>query len=227
MEEVDLEHNVKNGRRDLHAIEVAARDPLMMEARDAPVQVKPGGEREDVNPRQAQPADPDANAGSDYDAMSDEEAGEVAPLPEARLSIPNSVFHPARILINPRCPTTYAGVSHTQLALDLFGDGDGQGSSMAGKYVLDDWEGAPESFVCQEQRYGDGFLTFGCGSSFSDRLGGGKPQKRSGGWDSRFTMSCSGLHSCIYLHIILMRTYWGGHYIDVWYELLSLNYRIS
>ncbi|KAF8880128.1 cryptococcal mannosyltransferase 1-domain-containing protein [Mucidula mucida] len=152
MEEVDLEHNVKNGRRDLHAIEIAARDPLMMEARDAPVQVKPGGEREDVNPRQAQPADPDANAGSDYDAMSDEEAGEVAPLPEARLSIPNSVFHPARILINPRCPTTYAGVSHTQLALDLFGDGDGQGSSMAGKYVLDDWEGAPESFVCQEQR---------------------------------------------------------------------------
>ena len=70
------------------------------------------------------------------------------------LSIPNSVFRPARILINPRCVTTYAGVSHTQLALDLFGaEKDDAQIGKDSKYVLDDWEGAPESFVCQEQRY--------------------------------------------------------------------------
>jgi hypothetical protein len=70
------------------------------------------------------------------------------------LSMPNSVFRPARILVNPRCVTTYAGVSHTQLALDLFGTGEGDKlQTGVGKYVLEDWEGAPESFVCQEQRY--------------------------------------------------------------------------
>ena len=35
-----------------------------------------------------------------------------------------AVFLAARILVNPRCVTTYAGVSHTQLALDLFGPPD-------------------------------------------------------------------------------------------------------
>lgn len=108
--------------------------------------------------RQAIPGiDPDANAGSDYDAMPDEDDAPLAEAPPARLSIPNSVFRPARILVNPRCVTTYAGVSHTQLALDLFGperDGDAAGAGIGGvgKYVLEDWEGAPESFVCQDQR---------------------------------------------------------------------------
>ncbi|KII90318.1 hypothetical protein PLICRDRAFT_157394 [Plicaturopsis crispa FD-325 SS-3] len=108
---------------------------------------------EDVR-RQEDSADPDANAGSDYDAMPDSDV----PLPldniNEYLAIPNSVYSPARILVNPRCVTTYAGVSHTQLALDLFGperDNDVEGTT-AGKYVLEDWEGAPESFVCQEQR---------------------------------------------------------------------------
>ncbi|KAF7361216.1 Glycosyltransferase family 69 protein [Mycena sanguinolenta] len=104
--------------------------------------------------------DADANAGSDYDAMpEDESEGEVEVEPPfvesdpVHLSMPNSVFRPARILVNPRCVTTYAGVSHTQLALDLFGTGEGDAlQTTAGKYVLEDWEGAPESFVCQEQR---------------------------------------------------------------------------
>jgi hypothetical protein len=103
-------------------------------------------------------AEVDANAGSDFDAMPDSESENV-PLPPAypgsnhRLSIPNSVFRPARILVNPRCVTTYAGVRHTQLALDLFGTDDKEDEERAaGKYVLEDWEGAPESFVCQEQR---------------------------------------------------------------------------
>jgi hypothetical protein len=98
-------------------------------------------------------ADPDANAGSDYDAMPDSDVPFEDLSGSTRLSIPNSLFRPARILVNPRCVTTYAGVSHTQLALDLFGsEGEDHGLGGAGKYVLDDWEGAPESFVCQEQR---------------------------------------------------------------------------
>ncbi|KAF9221050.1 glycosyltransferase family 69 protein [Gyrodon lividus] len=98
------------------------------------------------------PMDPDANAGSDFDAMPDSDLP-LDTLPAVRLAVPNSVYAPARILINPRCVTTYAGVSHTQLALDLFGSGDDdETQGNATKNVLDDWEGAPESFVCQEQR---------------------------------------------------------------------------
>ncbi|KAH8106604.1 hypothetical protein DFH11DRAFT_1748332 [Phellopilus nigrolimitatus] len=51
--------------------------------------------------------------------------------------IPNSVFRAAWILVNLWCVTTYA-------------EDDGPGSRE--KYVLDDWEGAAKSFVCQEQR---------------------------------------------------------------------------
>uniref|UniRef100_A0A0W0FJ17 Putative glycosyltransferase family 69 protein n=1 Tax=Moniliophthora roreri TaxID=221103 RepID=A0A0W0FJ17_MONRR len=93
--------------------------------------------------------DADANAGSDYDAISDEDGGGV--VPEAQQytpRVPNSVFRPAKILVNPRCPTTYAGVSHTQLALDLFGDGEDEGAKKGvRRYVLEDWEGAPDSFA--------------------------------------------------------------------------------
>jgi len=100
--------------------------------------------------------DPDANAGSDYDAMPLEEGGlDLPPLEDLEITISNSVFRPARILINPRCLTTYAGVAHTQLARDLFEDREGEEVNktlLAGKYVLDQWEGAPDSFVCQEQK---------------------------------------------------------------------------
>jgi hypothetical protein len=105
--------------------------------------------------RQALPVepDPDANAGSDYDAMPDSDVELPDVPPPSKLSIPNSAFRPARILVNPRCVTTYAGVSHTKLALDLFGDEESaDASKVGGKYVLDDWESAPDSFVCQEQR---------------------------------------------------------------------------
>ncbi len=101
--------------------------------------------------------DADANVGSDFDAMPDSE-GELEPADaySPGLSIPNSVFRAARILVNPRCVTTYAGVSHVQLALDLFGpeddDDEAELGSLKTKYILDDWEGAPESFVCQEQK---------------------------------------------------------------------------
>jgi hypothetical protein len=56
--------------------------------------------------------------------------------------------------------TTYAGVSHTKLARDLFDDDDDDhhnheesGEEMRRKrYVLEEWVAAPESFICQEQR---------------------------------------------------------------------------
>ncbi|GAA5974480.1 hypothetical protein JCM11641_003244 [Rhodosporidiobolus odoratus] len=72
-------------------------------------------------------------------------------------SLPNREFPNAiaKVLVNPRCVTTYAGVSHTQLALDLFGSGGENDSPTAhggSKYELDEWRTAPESFVCQEMR---------------------------------------------------------------------------
>ena len=152
--EVEKANNEGMRRRDV--IEDVAGDSLMV--RDA-VKVQIGSGEEEISDdgadqrKQGQNVDSDANAGSDYDAMPVEDGGEEVPPAEiGRLSIPNSVFRPARILVNPRCPTTYAGVSHTQLARDLFGEGDDNVLTATGKYVLDDWEGAPESFVCQEQR---------------------------------------------------------------------------
>jgi len=117
----------------------------------------PVAERDNHHVRRQHEEDLDANVGSDFDAMPDTDDG-LAVVPTRRLSVPNSVFRPARILINPQCVTTYAGVSHTQLALDLFGPKKGEEEpslpeSGGGKYALDDWEGAPESFVCQEQKY--------------------------------------------------------------------------
>jgi hypothetical protein len=158
MEEVDKGNAGGAGhRKRSEVIEVAAK---FVKGRDA-VKVQVGGKVEEVDDDGAdrrkggKQVDPDANAGSDYDAMPVEDGGEDVPPPElGTLLIPNSVFRPARILVNPRCPTTYAGVSHTQLARDLFGEGDDASLTATGKYVLDDWEGAPESFVCQEQRYG-------------------------------------------------------------------------
>ncbi|TBU28794.1 cryptococcal mannosyltransferase 1-domain-containing protein [Dichomitus squalens] len=113
---------------------------------------------EPLAPRQADKAkaqdDADANAGSDFDASDlpilDPPESTETPL---HLTIPNAVFLAARILVNPRCVTTYAGVSHTQLALDLFGPPDREEEQEVGRQdVLEDWEGAPDTFVCQEQR---------------------------------------------------------------------------
>ncbi|KAI0942409.1 hypothetical protein AcW1_003049 [Taiwanofungus camphoratus] len=110
---------------------------------------------EPLAPRQAGKEDLDANAGSDYDA-SDLPLADPPPADSQdpqELTIPNSVFRPARILVNPRCVTTYAGVSHTQLALDLFGPPDEEREAqLKGRDVLDEWEGAPDTFVCQEQQ---------------------------------------------------------------------------
>ncbi|KAH9840707.1 cryptococcal mannosyltransferase 1-domain-containing protein [Rhodofomes roseus] len=109
--------------------------------------------------RQPADADPDANAGSDYDASDLPLEAPPPPPPEygagdMQMSIPNSVFLPARIMVNPRCVTTYAGVAHTQLALDLFGppDREERSEDMWSKDVLEKWETAPETFVCQEQQ---------------------------------------------------------------------------
>ncbi|KIO22532.1 hypothetical protein M407DRAFT_27931 [Tulasnella calospora MUT 4182] len=115
-------------------------------------------QRQDAQHKGGPDSDADANAGSDYDAMSDDSDASPPPLeqPPSRWTVPNGDFNPARILVNPRCVTTYAGVSHAQLALDLFGpdkeDDSPEYLKSGGKYVLEDWEGAPDSFVCQEQK---------------------------------------------------------------------------
>lgn len=106
------------------------------------------------DPQEAQrEPDADANAGSDFDA-SDLPLMDPPPASGQRLTAPNSVFLPVRILVNPRCVTTYAGVSHTQLALDLFGppDREDRDDQLKKEDVLQDWEGAPDTFVCQEQQ---------------------------------------------------------------------------
>lgn len=131
------------------APEAAAKeDP---EAKEPPPAGRPGKAGTDPsNP------DSDSDAGSDYDAVSGP-SPPPANIPPP--SIPNSAYQPARILINPRCVTTYAGVSHAKLAADLFGEDDDNDSGAPrhdhdklAKYVLDDWMGAPAAFVCQEQR---------------------------------------------------------------------------
>lgn len=102
--------------------------------------------------------DKEQDSGTDNDAMAEsEEENAPAPihpqdqLPASAFLIPNSAFTPARILVNPRCVTTYGGVSHTQLALDLF-ETSSVTEGGSGKYVLEDWAGPPDSFVCQEMR---------------------------------------------------------------------------
>ncbi|KAL1943764.1 hypothetical protein VTO73DRAFT_4209 [Trametes versicolor] len=132
----------------------AAESPIQQRKR-APAPV----EAEELAPRQADKPkdDADANAGSDYDASDLPVADPPEPVWDAdavRLTIPNAVFLAARILVNPRCVTTYAGVSHTQLALDLFGPPDREEEREVGSRqdLLEEWEGAPDNFVCQEQR---------------------------------------------------------------------------
>jgi len=98
--------------------------------------------------------DADANAGSDYDAMP-QNPNSPSPLEatEGPLNVPNSEFEPARIIINPRCVTTYAGVSHSKLANDLFGTDDGGVEEYdRANYLIEEWKAAPEYFICQEQQ---------------------------------------------------------------------------
>ena len=148
--------NAANARKDKRA---PAPEPAPAPRPEPEPEPAPApAEADPIAPRQADKAkdDADANAGSDYDA-SDLPAADLDP-PDVegsapRLTIPNAVFLAARILVNPRCVTTYAGVSHTQLALDLFGPPDREEEREVGRAdVLDEWEGAPDTFVCQEQR---------------------------------------------------------------------------
>lgn len=183
-------------------VDIAPREPLDAEAQAAPGQAQPAANRRP----DAGVVDADANAGSDYDAMPDSEEGESQEEPPfvepAHLSMPNAVFRPARILVNPRCPTTYAGVSHTQLALDLFGTGeDDDLETNTGKYVLEDWEGAPESFVCQEQRcvfptphFVFSLTSFRC----IDKREGARLLKPSEDWDFRSMTSYSAIERLVY-----------------------------
>lgn len=135
-----------------HKRDVIPVDAKKIEKREA--QPEPEPEPEPI----ASPGE-DEDSGTDLDAMN-EEASDNAPepltpqeLPASAFLIPNSAFTPARILINPRCITTYGGVSHTQLAFDLFGGPhEDESAHEGGNYILEDWAGPPDSFVCQEMR---------------------------------------------------------------------------
>ncbi|EKM51255.1 glycosyltransferase family 69 protein [Phanerochaete carnosa HHB-10118-sp] len=132
----------KEGMKDVDDIDVS--EPPRKEKRSL----------QDLAARDPQNKDPDANVGSDYDASDLPTSDPPPPTSEQRLTAPNSVFLPARIMVNPRCVTTYAGVSHTRLALDLFGppDREDRDDEQREEDILRDWEGAPDTFVCQEQQ---------------------------------------------------------------------------
>ena len=143
-------HKYGSGHRKRH-MEIIERQEEQA-AVEEPVEEPPRKRQE-----AAEAGSKDANeVGTDVDAI-DEDAANPAPEPLSPQSsaylVPNHAFTPARILVDPRCVTTYGGVSHTQLARDLFGDeGDQAHTNRESNYVLEDWAGAPDSFVCQEMR---------------------------------------------------------------------------
>lgn len=121
-------------------------------AAQPPVPVR---EAADLETRQDGAETSNDDSGTNIDAMEDDPSNPApAALPKEDLPfmIPNSEFAPARILVNPRCLTTYGGVSHTKLALDLFGGPGDHTHRHEGNYAVEDWAGAPDSFVCQEMR---------------------------------------------------------------------------
>jgi hypothetical protein len=138
------------------AAEIAAQVAAAAEDDPAAQREVPNRDKNDAhadNDGTESPAD--GGSGTDIDAMDEDAAN---PAPEALkkedlpFMIPNTEFLPARILVNPRCLTTYGGVSHTKLATDLFGGPKDHVSHGDGNYALEDWAGAPDSFVCQEMR---------------------------------------------------------------------------
>jgi len=152
---------------------VVVEEPVAVPAAAAPEDDAKAGGPVFPNKNKASDDDHDANAGTNVDAMSESDDSDAPPpleaesLPVAQaieFLIPNSAFKPARIIVNPRCVTTYGGVSHTQLALDLFGPADerydleaaipytGGQKDDEGQYTLSEWLGPPDSFVCQEMR---------------------------------------------------------------------------
>ncbi|PLW13831.1 hypothetical protein PCANC_03495 [Puccinia coronata f. sp. avenae] len=151
-------------------VEPPVGQPFVEQENQESLQEKPAAERsqseanrpeqkEDM-PSESQLKWPTSPSGEyDEDGEEEEETGVLNQIS----TIPNSDFKPARILVNPRCITTYAGVSHTKLALDLFGSGDDVEPSreFGGKYHFSDekFVGAPNAFVCQEMRTTGGRLS--------------------------------------------------------------------
>lgn len=154
-------HNKLSGghKRDIRTREVASEEREFVqthEKRSEPVDLDNENVKREEIP-EAKRAE-DEQSSSDQDAI-DEDASDPAPeplkpqeLPASAFLIPNTAFTAARILVNPRCVTTYGGVSHTQLALDLFGGERDEPQHRGGNYILEDWAGPPDSFVCQEMR---------------------------------------------------------------------------
>ena len=79
-------------------------------------------------------------------------------------SLKNAAFTSARILVNPRCVTTYAGVSHTQLALDLFGADDDEEIMLANRKAA-----AAAAAAALLDDGGDGSIDPSRGQSLNDK----------------------------------------------------------
>ncbi|KAI0085278.1 cryptococcal mannosyltransferase 1-domain-containing protein [Irpex rosettiformis] len=142
IKDVDDSESHETLKAQRRSLETRAEPPI---AANAPREPQPQPQRE---------PDADANAGSDYDAHDLPLADPPKPAAGQKLTAPNSVFEPVKIMVNPRCVTTYAGVSHTQLALDLFGppDREEEEGRVKEQDILVEWESAPDTFVCQEQQ---------------------------------------------------------------------------
>ncbi|KAF8321348.1 hypothetical protein DL93DRAFT_2130875 [Clavulina sp. PMI_390] len=123
-----------------------------------PLDAKPKDGDEVPPPPAVKSPDSDADRGSDFDTVPENSPPPLAD-EEISFSVPNLDFTSARIIINPRTVTTYAGVSHAKLANDLFGADkalESNGDYHKNRYVLEEWKPAPDSYVCQEQRFTGG-----------------------------------------------------------------------
>ena len=104
----------------------------LKERAEAPAAANPAAQ---VDPKAGKAKVGTANNPDELDALDESAPGapDINPLTGSsrNKALKNGAFEPARILVNPRCVTTYAGVSHTQLALDLFGDDDDNEESIA------------------------------------------------------------------------------------------------
>ncbi|CAG7850553.1 SubName: Full=Uncharacterized protein {ECO:0000313/EMBL:CCA69865.1} [Serendipita indica DSM 11827] len=164
---VDAARDVKNAEQTQEKDWVSQRNAVPMTSNSNTAAATPSDlrkenvrekDKREIVAEAAGPLNDEVKAGSNADAMPENIVDEeLTPEEDEVPPVLNKVYKPARIMMNPRCVTTYAGVSHAKLAMDLFGEGDQDEDdisilSQGGKYILDRWESAPVSFACQEQR---------------------------------------------------------------------------
>lgn len=171
---LELEAQAAKGGKDKKPKVKRAQVPDLKERADAPAAADPAAQ---VDAKAGKPKVGTANNPDELDALDETapDAPDTNPLTGSsrNKALKNSAFAPARILVNPRCVTTYAGVSHTQLALDLFGDDDDEESLMSGRTPIGLGAGDNDD---------DG--AFGAGDAGAGVGGSGKGRSSTGGRQS-------------------------------------------